>query len=91
MSLATATETSFLLDAETILEHKAPEVAHYIDRGSDKRSAGAIVTEALIHGTPLKALCGESFIPSRDPKKFPICQKCVQMLSVAKGFYGIGE
>jgi uncharacterized C2H2 Zn-finger protein len=27
-------------------------------------------------GTPVKALCGKVWVPSRDPEKFPICPEC---------------
>ena len=32
--------------------------------------------EARIEGTPLEALCGHTWVPSRDPKQLPVCQKC---------------
>ena len=34
------------------------------------------VTEGYILGKPVVGICGEIFIPSRDPKKFPICPIC---------------
>lgn len=34
------------------------------------------VTEAYIYGTPIEALCGYTWVPSRDPKRLPICEKC---------------
>jgi hypothetical protein len=29
-----------------------------------------------VNGTPVVALCGKVWVPSRDPKKFPICPDC---------------
>jgi len=27
-------------------------------------------------GTPVVALCGKKWVPSRDPKRFPVCPDC---------------
>jgi hypothetical protein len=45
--------------------------AHYADR--DK------VTEAMVVGTPVVALCGKVWVPSRDPKKYPVCPECQRL------------
>ena len=42
--------------------------AHYAEKVS--------VTEGYVLGTPVLAVCGKLFIPSRDPKKFPLCPIC---------------
>jgi hypothetical protein len=42
--------------------------AHYAEKIS--------VTEGYVLGTPVLAVCGKLFIPSRDPKKFPLCPIC---------------
>jgi hypothetical protein len=39
----------------------------------------ADITEAMINGTPVVALCGKIWVPSRDPKKFPICPMCKEI------------
>ncbi len=36
----------------------------------------AKITEAYILGTPIEALCGRLFVPSRDPNNLPVCQEC---------------
>lgn len=36
----------------------------------------AKVTEGYVLGTPIEALCGKIFIPSRDPERFPVCPIC---------------
>jgi hypothetical protein len=44
------------------------------------------VTESYIMGTPVMALCGKVWVPSRDPKKYPICPECKKLLeSLSKG------
>ena len=42
--------------------------AHYADR--DKS------LEAMVTGTPIRALCGKVWVPSRDPSRFPVCPEC---------------
>jgi hypothetical protein len=46
----------------------ASRFAHYAEKVS--------VTEGYVLGTPVLAVCGKLFIPSRDPKKFPLCPIC---------------
>ena len=31
------------------------------------------VAEAYVNGTPVIALCGKIWVPSRDPEKFKVC------------------
>ncbi|MCL1840885.1 MAG: DUF3039 domain-containing protein [Propionibacteriaceae bacterium] len=42
--------------------------SHYVPR--------AKLTEALVMGTPVRALCGKMWVPSRDPERFPVCPTC---------------
>lgn len=53
-----------------------PQVKH-IGRADD-------VTRAYITGTPIEALCGVIFVPSRDPDKYPLCQRCAEILERIK-------
>lgn len=34
------------------------------------------LTEAMVMGTPVVALCGKVWVPSRDPQRFPVCPEC---------------
>jgi hypothetical protein len=36
---------------------------------------------ALVDGTPIMALCGKIWTPSRDPKKYPVCPECAELFS----------
>lgn len=47
--------------------------------------AAASVTEARVLGTPLEALCGKRWIPSRDPQRFPICPTCKERAEALQG------
>ncbi len=60
--------------------------AHYV-RAKKGTSAEALVLEARIHGFPVEALCGKRWVPSRDPKRFPVCPECAEL---AKGLRGAG-
>ena len=42
--------------------------AHYVPK--------AKLTAALINGTPVRALCGKIWVPSRDPERYPVCPEC---------------
>lgn len=54
-----------------------------IDNGDENRFAhyaeSASVTEGYIMGTPVMAICGKLFVPSRDPKKYPLCPICKEL------------
>jgi len=30
-------------------------------------------------GTPVVALCGKVWVPSRDPQRFPVCPECKEI------------
>lgn len=62
-------QTKVLEKVETETGYEEPEVAH-IGMKED-------ITRAYIEGIPIRALCGEVFIPSRDPEKLPVCQPCL--------------
>lgn len=66
---------SALLEEKTenhTTESGEPRYAHYADSVS--------VTEGYITGKPVLAVCGKLFVPSRDPKKFPICPICKEIV-----------
>lgn len=35
-----------------------------------------LLAEAIVMGTPVKALCGKVWVPSRSPEDFPACPEC---------------
>jgi hypothetical protein len=39
-----------------------------------------VLPEAIIMGTPVTALCGHVFVPSRDPRRHPPCLQCEAIL-----------
>ena len=62
-----------------------PVVAHIV-KTEPGESAAAKVLEARIYGTPVEALCGHVWVPSRDPKQLPLCQKCKEIYEVYRMF-----
>jgi hypothetical protein len=42
--------------------------AHYVQK--DK------IVDSAVSGTPVVALCGKVWVPTRDPKRFPVCPEC---------------
>lgn len=39
----------------------------------------ADITRAAVEGTPVVAICGKVWVPSRDPSKYPICKTCAEI------------
>ncbi len=46
-------------------------LSHYVPK--DK------LMDAMINGTPVVALCGKVWVPSRDPQRFPVCPECKEI------------
>jgi hypothetical protein len=65
--------TSTLIDERTDTDFRLDEgdherFSHYVAK--DK------LTDAMVFGTPVQALCGKMWVPSRDPKRYPVCPTC---------------
>lgn len=48
-----------------------PIIAHLCEK--------ARIVEAYVMGSPLTALCGYTWVPSRDPKDLPLCAECKEI------------
>jgi hypothetical protein len=87
------TDTSTRIEEQTEyeLETGEPVVSHIV-KTEPGENAAAKVLEARIYGSPLEALCGHRWVPSRDPGKHPICQKCKEIYQGYKAFNdGLGD
>ncbi len=65
------TGTGTLLDERADLRHDDGDhdrFAHFANK--------AAIAAAYVEGTPIVALCGKRWVPSRDPKKYPVCPDC---------------
>ncbi len=70
---------------EHIPQTGEPTAAHIV-KTEPGESAAAKVLEARIYGTPLEALCGHVWVPSRDPKQLPLCEKCKEIYEMYRSF-----
>ncbi len=60
-------------------------VTERVDEGDHDRFAHVVfpasaVMEAMITGVPCTALCGKRWVPSRDPKRYPVCPTCKEIV-----------
>lgn len=76
-SAAAQTDLDQELDRDLDNDLQTGEPAHaHIVKTKPGENAQAKVMEARIYGTPLEALCGHVWVPSRDPKSLPLCPDC---------------
>jgi hypothetical protein len=59
-----------------------------VDEGDHDRFAHVVhpasaVMEAMVTGVPCTALCGKRWVPSRDPKNYPVCPACKEIMQTA--------
>ncbi len=54
-----------------------------IDNGDSERFAHYArkeqITESMVTGIPIEALCGKKWVPSRDPNKYPVSPDCKEI------------
>ena len=68
-----------LIGSTTLLEEQVQNVepgdherfSHFVKKEKNVESA--------VLGTPVVALCGKVWTPSRDPQKFPVCPTCKEI------------
>lgn len=70
-------------DSDTELE-QGP-VAHIV-RTAPGEDAATKVLEARVTGTPIEALCGHVWVPNRDARQLPVCQKCREIYDLYREF-----
>ena len=85
MSELTTSPVETILDIDPDLETGEPLVAHIV-KTEPGESAAAKVLEARIYGTPIEALCGHVWVPSRDPKQLPLCEACKSVYEMYRMF-----
>jgi Protein of unknown function (DUF3039) len=76
--------TGFGPATETLTEQRTEERRDVrTDDGSHDRFSHYArkdqLTEAMVMGTPVVALCGKVWVPSRDPQKYPVCPECKEV------------
>jgi hypothetical protein len=93
--MSTPLQTSPVVDERTetdlLDETEDGPVAHIV-KVRPGQEATAVVLQARIEGTPLEALCGHVWVPSRDPQKLPMCQRCKDIYDVYRAVNdGLGD
>lgn len=68
----------------TVTEERTDERTDYrVEEGDHERFSHYVpkekLTEAMVLGTPVIALCGKVWVPSRNPDRFPVCPECKQI------------
>jgi hypothetical protein len=58
-------------DLRTTDDGDHERLSHYVPK--DK------LMDAMVNGTPVIALCGKVWVPSRDPEKYPVCPECKEI------------
>ncbi len=80
------TETRDIEQIVTKPEYKEPgdddKFSHYVDKNK--------MMDAILNGTPVTALCGKTWIPTRDPQKFPVCPPCKEAYLAKENDLGDG-
>ena len=74
--MSTTPETGTLIEERTDTDYRLDEgdrerFSHYAPK--DK------ILAAMVEGTPVRALCGKVWVPSRDPNRFPVCPECKEI------------
>ncbi len=57
--------------------------SHYVEKEK--------LTEAMVMGTPVVALCGKVWVPSRAPERFPVCPDCKEIWESLEDDQGSNE
>jgi hypothetical protein len=59
------------LDDPLLDEGDHDRFSHYVKKDR--------ILPSAVEGTPLTALCGKKWVPSRDPKNYPVCPTCKEI------------
>ena len=70
--------------AQTVVDERTAERSEFrVEEGDHERFSHYVrkenLTEAMVMGTPVVALCGKVWVPSRDPERFPVCPECKEI------------
>jgi hypothetical protein len=65
---------------DTVVEERTD---YRLDEGDHERLSHYApkdkLMQAMIEGTPVRALCGKVWVPTRDPERFPVCPECKEV------------
>lgn len=79
----TTPTTGFGVTTDVLEDTRVDERTVPTDEGDHERFSHYApkdkVMEAMVMGTPVRALCGKVWVPTRDPEKFPVCPTCKEI------------
>jgi len=86
-------------EVETIQAPTVPDTdRELVDEGDHDRFAHYVrknrILPSAMEGTPVVALCGKKWVPSRNPERFPVCPACKEIyerMRSGKGGKGGGD
>lgn len=68
---------------DVLEDRRVEEERRTLDDGDHERLSHYVpkdkLMEAMVNGTPVIALCGKVWVPSRDPEKYPVCPECQEI------------
>ena len=64
-------ELQELIENESTDDGDHDRFSHYVDKDD--------LTEAMVNGWPVIALCGKVWVPSRDPDRYQVCPTCKEV------------
>jgi hypothetical protein len=76
-------------DLDTTSALSPSECAHIV-KTAPGENAAVKVMDARLNGTPLTALCGYVWVPSRNPLILPVCPKCKDVYDMYRSFSDAG-
>lgn len=73
----------------TVMEPEVQTPTGVVEEGDHEKLAHIVVpasavTEAYLTGKAVTALCGKTWVPTRDPNRFQVCPSCQEILDAAK-------
>lgn len=68
-------------NVETAPTTTKPDTDRALDDGGDHDRFSHYVKKdkilpSTVEGTPVVALCGKKWVPSRNPERYPVCPEC---------------
>lgn len=69
--MAPGSQTLLDRKTESLEDGDADRFSHYVPKNK--------LMEAIVNGTPVIALCGKVWVPTKNPEGFPVCPVCKEI------------
>ncbi len=70
-------------DVQTVEITETARTPELDDGGDHDRFAHYVrkdrIVESAVEGTPVVALCGKKWVPTRNPDRYPVCPACKEI------------